>query len=115
MIKTLNSKLANELERLKRISGLGLKLEIVWKPRTDGTLSGEVRNQTIYVYDIEEEKAVETLRHEFLDYCVSQIVEPYKRVANSLISMINEEVYRTKEGTVEGFVKLLCTSRDERR
>jgi len=107
------SRLIKELERLKKISGLGLRLKVVWEPRTECQLSGEVKNGTIYVYDVEEERAVGTLRHEFLDYCISQVIEPYKRVTNSLISMINEDAYRIKEGTVQGLVKLLRESHDE--
>lgn len=108
-----NSRLRNELERLKRLSGLGLKLEVVWKPRAEGALSGEVRNNTIYVYDVEEEKAIETLRHEFLDCCISEAIEPYKKITNRLISMINEEAYKMKEGIVEGLVKILRASHNE--
>jgi len=101
------SQLETELVRLKGLSGLGFELRVVWKPCAEGALSGEVRDNTIYVYDVEEEKAVVTLRHEFLDYCVSQAIEPYKEVANWLIRMINEDAYRRKEKVVEALAKLL--------
>lgn len=45
--------------------------------------------------------------HEFLDYCLSQAIEPYKEVTNRLISLINEDVYRRKERIVEALAKLL--------
>jgi len=107
-IKRIRSqRLEAELERLKRFSGLGLELKVVWKPSPDGTLSGEVKNNVIYVYEVDEEKAVDTLRHEFLDYCVSQAIQPYKEVTNKLIRMINEDAYRRKERIVEALVKLL--------
>jgi hypothetical protein len=44
----------------------------------------------IYVYEEELNKALESLRHEFLDYAISQIIEPYKQIANSLISILNK-------------------------
>lgn len=52
-------------------------------------------------------RALETLRHEFIDYAVSQIIEPYKQVANMLIAMINEDAYERKEKLVERLRKLV--------
>ena len=105
--KILSQRLEAELERLKRFSGLGLELNLVWKPNSDGALSGEVKNSSVYVYEVDAKKAVDTLRHEFLDYCVSQAIQPYKEVTNRLIRMINEDAYRRKERIVEALVKLL--------
>jgi len=102
-----SQRLTAELEWLQRFSGLGLELKVVWKPGPDGALSGEVKNNLIYVYEVDEEKAVDTLRHEFLDYCVRQAIQPYKEVTNRLIRMINEDAYRRKERIVETLVKLL--------
>lgn len=103
----LRRRLEAELEWLKTFFGLGLELKVVWKPSPDGTLSGEVKDDLIYVYEVDEEKAVDTLKHEFLDYCLSQAIEPYKEVTNRLIRMINEDAYRKKERIVEALVKLL--------
>ena len=96
-----------DLKRLQTFSGLGLELKVVWTPSSDGTLSGEVKNNIIYVYDVDGEKAINTLRHEFLDYCVSQVIEPYKEVTNKLIKLINENAYREKERIIEAITKLL--------
>lgn len=103
----LRRRLEAELEWLKRFFWLGLELNVVWKPSHGGALSGEVKGNLIYVYEVDEEKAVDTLRHEFLDYCLSQAIEPYKEVTNRLIRMINEDAYRKKEKIVEALVKLL--------
>lgn len=100
-----------ELEWLKRFFWLGLELNVVWKPNPDGKLSGEVKNNLIYVYEVDEEKAVDTLRHEFLDYCLSQAIEPYKEVTNRLIRMINDDAYRKKEKIVNKLVKLLQSAK----
>jgi len=99
--------LETELEWIKRFFGLGLELQVVWKPSQGGALSGEVKGNLIYVYETEEEKAVDTLRHEFLDYCVSQAIDPYRKVTNKLIAIINEEAYSRKENIVEALTKLL--------
>ena len=105
--KILSQRLEAELRRLKMLFGLGLELKVVWKPSPDEALLGEVKNNLIYVYEADEEKAVDTLRHEFLDYCSSQAIEPYKEVTNKLIRMINEDAYKRKEKIVEALVKLL--------
>jgi len=100
-------KLEQELEKLKEKTGFGYELSVAWLPGQNPKLSGEVENNTIYVYECDEEKALETLRHEFIDYMVSQAIEPYKSVANRLIQFLNEEAYRKKERTVEALVKLI--------
>jgi len=103
-----------ELERLKKLFGLAYNLIVIWEPSKTRCnagdtpqLSGQVLGDTIYIYELDEEKAVETLRHEFLDYCISQAIQPYKEVTNRLIRMINDDVYRRKEKIVEALVKLL--------
>ena len=96
-----------ELERLKRLSGLGFELKVVWEPSHEGALSGDVKNGLIHVYELDGEKALEILRHEFLDYCISRAIQPYKEVTNRLIHMVNDDAYRRKEKIVEALVKLL--------
>ena len=105
--KILSQRLEAELERLRMVSGLGLELKVVWKPNPEGPLAGEVKDNLMYLYVEDEEKAVQTLRHEFLDYCVSQAIEPYRQVTNMMIRILNKDAYRRKERIVEGLVKLL--------
>ena len=103
-------KLEDELERLKKKSNFGQELKVIWLPSYDSKLSGEVKNGTIYIYEHNEDEAIETLRHEFVDYIVSQAIEPYKLVINKLIQLLNETAYEKKEKVVETLVKLLDNS-----
>ena len=96
-----------ELDRLKHLSGLGFDLKIVWEPSPEKALSGEVKGDIIHIYEMVEGKAVEVLRHEFLDFCISQAIEPYRMVTNKLIKLINEDMYKEKERIVEGLIRLL--------
>ena len=96
-----------ELERLKRKFNMSCELKVVWAPNGSERLYGEVKDETIFIYDKEGRKALETLKHEFLDYAVSQIIEPYKEVTNKLISLLNEKAYKQKEKLVEKLCKLL--------
>jgi len=103
----LQRKLEGELERLKRILELGYELRVRWIPNNNSKISEEVKGQTIFVYDEEEELAVETLKHEFIDYATSKVIEPYKEATNKLITLINEEAYRRKERLVGIISKLI--------
>jgi hypothetical protein len=107
MSEKIGSKLEAELERLKSFLGLGYHLRVKWIPNNNGKLSGEVKGDCIYIYEEQEEQALETLRHEFLDYAISQVIEPYKEVANKLILLMNEIAYRRKEKLVETMCRLL--------
>ena len=77
-------------------------------PDESSKLAGEVVvGNTILIYECDERKAIEVLKHEFIDYIVSQAVEPYKEIGNLLIRYLNEEAYRRKERVVEGLRKII--------
>jgi hypothetical protein len=104
----VEEKLADELERLKRLLGLESGLKVVWVPVSGGGLSGEVKGNMIYVYECEMDGALQTLRHELVDYLItSKIVEPLVGLVNMLIKSREAEIYREKEKLVEIFSKLL--------
>jgi len=103
----IQKKLEVELERLKRILQMGYELKVRWIPNGSEKLSGEVRGDFILIYEEKEEVAIENLKHEFLDYAISQIIEPYREVTNSLISLINKNAYEKKEKLVEKLGLLL--------
>jgi len=93
----LQRELEAELERLKKILQLGYELKVRWIPNSNSNVSGKVKGAYIYVYDENSEVALQTLKHEFLDYAISKVVEPYKEVTNRLIALINDIAYRRKE------------------
>jgi len=105
--RNIQQRLERELESLKVKLSLNEGLSVVWKPTPSKDVSGEVKGRTIYVYENCEGKALDTLRHEVLDYCVSQAIEPYKEVTNRLIKMINDDAYKRKERIVEKLKSLL--------
>ncbi len=116
----LSGRLEFELGRLKRGLDLGHELKVKWFPGRvrhyrGKELSGEVLGETICIYEEGEEKAVSTLKHEFLDYAVCQVIEPYKSIANKLISAMNEEAYRRKERLIERLSRLRLPDEDADR
>jgi hypothetical protein len=102
-----DARLEGELRRLEELLGVGHGLRVVWCPCSGSKLSGEVKDGVVYIYESDEVRAVNVLRHEFIDYLVSQAIEPYRSVTNKLIQLLNEVAYRKKEEVVEALVKLL--------
>ena len=102
-----------EFERLRNILKLGYELDLKWIPNKDSHISGEVKRSRIYLYDEDGKVALETLRHEFLDYALSKKIEPYKKVTNHLISLINAIAYERKENLLEVLTKLLINQDQE--
>jgi hypothetical protein len=77
-------------------------------PDETASLSGEVKNGSIYIYEAEEEKAVQTLKHEVVDHIItSRIVKPLVDLINLLIKAREAEIYREKEKFVEMLLRLL--------
>ncbi len=99
--------LNEELARLMQQSGDSNDLDVVWVPRIDSAKEGEVVGKTIFVYSPDPRQAIETLRHEFVDYLVCRAVEPYQDMVNALLSVLSEKAYRKKEEVVESILKIL--------
>lgn len=107
MVLEINDRLSRELEKLKRKLNAGYELTVRWIPTPQSEIFGEVRKNCIYIYVDDEERAVEILKHEFLDYLIVGIIEPYQRFANKLIGLVNEEAYKKKERIIEKLTKLI--------
>lgn len=103
----MQKKLEDELRRIREKLGLDCDLRVSWLPNCSRGLSGEVKSRNIRIYEETEGKALDTLRHEFIDFYISQTITPYREITNRLINMINEEAYRRKERVVEALKKLL--------
>ena len=101
-------RLEEELERLKRTLDAGYNLKVRWIPNGESKLSGEVKGSVIYLYEEDEGKAGETLKHEFIDHhIVKEIVEPLVEYVNMQKNLIERLIYKRKEGLVDSLSKLL--------
>lgn len=116
------SLLSEELDNLKDITQSGRNLEVIWSPSKLQELSGEVKGNTIYVYEEEPAQALDTLRHEFLDYLVSEAVKPYQKVTalysamiNTLVERLVDEAYLEKEKVIGSLMKILKTHAGDTR
>lgn len=99
--------LEEELERLKARAGIKTDFKVVWLPKVDSKKEGEVVGSTIFIYSLDFDDALQTLRHEFVDVVVSSAIEPYLKLVNVLLSAISEEAYKKKEMVVETLLRLL--------
>jgi len=99
--------LDKELETLKSKSGLEADFRVVWLPRQESKKEGEVVGRTIFIYSQNMDEALQTLRHEFVDFVISGAIKPYLKVINALLSAISEDTYKKKEEVVETLLKLL--------
>jgi hypothetical protein len=106
----VQKRLEDELERLTHILNFGHILEVKWVPNDESTLAGEVRGNIVHIYESDCENAVKTLKHEVVDYVVSQAIEPYKEVTNRLITMVNADAYQRKEQVVDALTRLITAS-----
>ena len=104
--KTL-SRLESELARMKKQfqSAQELKLE---RTPNNGPKSEGVMSRTIRIYEADEAKALDTLRHEFVEYVLmTELVAPYKRLVNKLILLFEEEMYDRKEKLIKKLQELI--------
>ena len=102
-----------ELDRLKVLTNFGHSLSVVWAPCSSSKLSGEVKGTVIWVYEEDCAKALETLRHEFIDYTISIAIKPYEKVTalyaamfSAVLAKLGEESYREKEKAVEALTRI---------
>lgn len=102
------SVLEKELEKLKARAGMQRNFKVAWLPKADSKKDGEVVGDTIFIYSLDFDEALQTLRHEFVDAVVSSAIEPYLKLVNVLLSAISEVAYKKKEEVVETLLKLLA-------
>ena len=101
-------RLEEELRQLKVETGLGYELSVKWTPNPDSDRHGEVKGTVTYIYDDCEDRALLTLKHEFLDYHISkEVIEPLIKYINVQKCLIEDLVYSRKERLVRRFLKLL--------
>lgn len=99
--------LERELSNLKDRFQMGHELRLEWLPNGNSKKSGEVLGSVIRIYEEDEAKALDTLRHEFIEYVLTyELVAPYKKLVNKLISLFEEEMYERKEKLVEKILKV---------
>ena len=100
--QSIINSLEQELSKLKFRFQMAHELKIKWLPDAGSKKSGEVIGRTIYIYEEDEAKALDTLRHEFIDYILTkELVSLPQKMINLLIKLFEEEMYERKERLIE--------------
>jgi hypothetical protein len=89
--KGLNAKMQKTLDRLN------LPLRVLWTPRDSATIHGEIKQGVIYIYDANSKEAIETFEHEVYEYKFKEVTRMQRAMINSLIEVIEKEIYARKE------------------
>ena len=103
MNKELKRLLEEELERLKARVGLAGHLNVIWDPKEvpRGGESGTVKGSTIIIYDSDIDVALNTLKHEYVEYILTEEffiprlfeAKAHSRV-DSLIEIISKLIFK---------------------
>ncbi|RLI41219.1 hypothetical protein DRO64_07840 [Candidatus Bathyarchaeota archaeon] len=82
---------------------LGIPLRAVWSPDADSNDHAriDVEEGLIIIYDVDEAEAMRSLFHEILEYRIRGLINPYRRIINSLIEAIEKLVYFQKEKVLD--------------
>jgi len=117
----MDAELNKELKRLQLKYGAGFELKLEWHPtpllnrptiyRADSKkmrVNGEWTNNTITIYEDESlEKALHITRHEFIEWMLlSNLVDPYVILANTLQNVFQTLSYKAQEKQIELLVRL---------
>ncbi|MEM2896244.1 MAG: hypothetical protein QXG01_01515, partial [Candidatus Bathyarchaeia archaeon] len=101
-----------ELNRLKEKINIGHELEVKWIPGTIRFQNGkqleeEVKGNMIFIYVEQHDKAIELMKHGFVEWLLNQHSKPYRQLINKLIDVFEEIQYERKEKIIEALTKLL--------
>jgi hypothetical protein len=104
--------LEKELNLLQRRACAGYELTVKWLPSQfayhDGRrLAENVQGDSIVIYAENPKKAIELLRHGFLEWLLNRNTKPYRQLINKLITLFEEAQYENKEKTIETLQRLL--------
>ncbi len=101
-------RLGRELDRLLQRLGLADQLQVKWLPDGKADLSGEVVGSTVYVYEKEPSQALDTLRHEVVEYLlVKHHEEDYVTMINALVDVFNQVMMKRREQLVDRLSRIL--------
>ena len=64
-----------ELDRTLCRLGISEPLTLEWQPQARSRLAGKVRDQTVYIYVQDLPSALATVRHEVVDYWLTQLLQ----------------------------------------
>ena len=101
----LEKELQKELECLEIALGLPNELKLKILPMENRN-DGEIKGNTVYIYNSNLENAKAILRHELLDYAITKYEAPWRDLALTLIENFTRSQYKRKEELIERIIKI---------
>jgi len=91
---------------------MGYELKVKWLPsqfahHEGRKLAEKVQGDSIVIYAENPKKAIELLRHGFLEWLLNRHTKPYRQLINKLIALFEDGQYENKEKTIETLERLL--------
>jgi len=104
----MSQKPSNSLKQIEQrmnqvLQRLGLNFRVQWLPSPEKEKHGNIdlKERVIHIFDVSEHEAWQTLLHEVLEIKFRKVTSLYQKVVNSLISLLEGQVYREKEAFLE--------------
>jgi|GEM_PF-2305448 len=110
--KTNNQRLIKELQRLQQTTNIGYEVKLQWLPgeiqfNNGKQLAEQVIGDTIFIYAKNPERALNLMRHGFMEWILNQHTSPYRQLVNKLITLFEEQYYERKEKLIESLMNIL--------
>ena len=106
-------RIEKELDKLKTRFNCGFELKLIFLPGKSRIndygipLSGEIQNNIILIYESDLNKALDTLRHEFIEYLIHSITCSYLDIINSQNKIIEKLLYLQREKIINKLTKII--------
>jgi len=73
---------------------------------------GEIKSNVIFLYDIDESQAWQTLTHEVTEYKLQSVTRPYRLLINNLIEAVEKSIYAEKEQFIDFLPKMITVIKE---
>jgi hypothetical protein len=89
------------------LSRFNIPLKLKWAPNSNKPIHGEINQNILFIYDMNETDAWETFTHELFEYKLKKVSTVYRETVNSLIEVIQKIAYTEKESFIESIPILI--------
>jgi hypothetical protein len=88
------------------LEALNLPLKVIWAPCSNRAIHGEIKQETIFIYDENKEDAIETFQHELYEYKFKEVTHLYMAMTNALLEILQKEIYSRKKAFFDSLPSL---------
>jgi hypothetical protein len=108
-VNQMHSQIKEQMQEV--LDHLGISLTIVWMPNSNKPIHGEIKQNTMYIYDEHQSDALTTFMHEVVEYKLKELTRVYRVLVNCLIEGYDKLSYQEKEKFIDFIPKLIETQK----